>query len=112
MPRPKMVEVVAKRVLSYECVRYEVGQALFMAEEHVQNHLELELILVPDKSGVKEASEAPSREDEEVIDGELDQLLALWKMESIGPEEYMKKFPDGPEAQLAARIVKALEGQK
>lgn len=103
MPQKLSVEVIALKTVSYECVRYETGQPLMMAEEHVDNHIELGLVqLISDMP----ESVIAGGELESGNDGEPLTIESLWKL-SMDPEEYLDKFPDGPEAPLARKVYEA-----
>lgn len=102
MAKKEMVEVIAVKTLSYECQRFEVGQPLLMAVEHVDNHVENGLVIIAEDAAPVLAGDETTDEN----DGEGPTLESLWKL-SMDPEEYLEKYPEGPEAALARKIYEA-----
>jgi hypothetical protein len=98
--RKQMVEVMARKTVSYECQRYEIDQPFLMAPEHVSNHVELGLI-----HGTDGAPEEKETGEEPVapLDGELESLEASWPL-TMGVEKYLEKYPSGPQSALARKI--------
>jgi hypothetical protein len=54
--------------------------------------------------GAPEPSSETAVPEVDLIAGTLEQLQGAWEVE-MTPQEYMEKFPDGPHAELAMRII-------
>src|SRR4051812_8586826 len=105
------VTVVALVPYIYNSKRYEVGEILSIDEsDHLQAAIAAKQVAKCD---------APVSLDEGSLDGLageglLEELGALWDFDAT-PEAYLEQFPEGPNADLAKRIVSvksSLPGQK
>lgn len=98
--------VTALKPVYHDGRAYNVGAKFDMLDSHIESHVKAGLVI--QREG--KAGEAPQQVEIEKFTSEAEELAALkaqWDTESaeMTPAQYLEKFPQGPVADLAFRIV-------